>query len=240
MRIVIKYGGSSVATLEKIEKIANYIKGLKEKIEEIVVVVSAMGKTTDELLKKAAYFGESLNKREIDMLISTGEQQSIALLSLALNAIGCEAISYTGYQIGLKTEGNYGDSEILEINKDFLEKKLKEKKVIIVAGFQGVNEFGDITTLGRGGSDTTAVALAGVLGCECKIYTDVDGVYTEDPRKNKEAKKIEKISYDKMEEMSRNGAKVLETKAVKIGKKYRVPIYVGESLGNENGTYIID
>ncbi len=240
MRLVIKYGGSSVATLEKIEKIANYIKGLKEKIEEIVVVVSAMGKTTDELLKKAAYFGESLNKREIDMLISTGEQQSIALLSLALNAIGCEAISYTGYQIGLKTEGNYGDSEILEINKDFLEKKLKEKKVIIVAGFQGINEFGDITTLGRGGSDTTAVALAGVLGCECKIYTDVDGVYTEDPRKNKEAKKIEKKSDDNMEEMSRNGAKVLETKAVKIGKKYRVPIYVGESLGNENGTYIID
>ncbi|MDX8336940.1 MULTISPECIES: aspartate kinase [Cetobacterium] len=240
MRLVIKYGGSSVATLEKIEKVAHYVKGLKEKIEDIVVVVSAMGKTTDELLKKAAYFGENLNKRELDMLISTGEQQSIALLSLALNSIGCDTVSYTGYQIDLKTEGNYGDSEILDINKDFLEKKLKENKVIIVAGFQGVNELGDITTLGRGGSDTTAVALAGVLGCECKIYTDVDGVYTEDPRKNKEAQKIGKISYDKMEEMSRNGAKVLETKAVKMGRKYRVPIYIGESLGQENGTYIVD
>lgn len=238
MRLVLKYGGSSVATLEKISKIANYIKGLKERVEEIVVVVSAMGKTTDELLKKAFHFTDTPNKREIDMLISTGEQQSIALLSLALNSIGCEAISYTGYQIGLRTEGEHGDSEIVSIDKELLEKALKSNKVVIIAGFQGVNSLGDITTLGRGGSDTTAVALAGVLNCECKIYTDVDGVYTDDPRKNSQATKIERISYDEMEKMSRNGAKVMETKAVVIGKKYGVPIFVGESLGSENGTYI--
>ncbi|MGL5710681.1 aspartate kinase [Cetobacterium sp.] len=240
MRVVLKYGGSSVATLEKIEKIANYIKSLKEKVEEIVIVVSAMGKTTDELLKKAQYFSSTPNKRELDMLISTGEQQSIALLSLALNSIGCEAVSYTGYQIGLKTNGEHGDSEIISLDTELLEKTLKSNKVVIVAGFQGVNEIGDITTLGRGGSDTTAVALAGFLKCECKIYTDVDGVYTEDPRKSNTAKKISKISYDDMEKMSRNGAKVMETRAVMIGKKYGVSIFVGESLGSDNGTYIMD
>ena len=240
MRVVLKYGGSSVATLEKISKIANYIKELKEKVDEIVVVVSAMGKTTDELLKKAYSLTETPNKREIDMLISTGEQQSAALLSLSLNSIGCNAISYTGHQIGLRTIGEYGNSEIVSIDKNFLEKQLKEQKVVIVAGFQGVNDNGDITTLGRGGSDTTAVALAGVLGCECRIYTDVDGVYTDDPRKNNLATKIEKISYDDMEKMSKNGAKIMETKAVIIGRKYKVPIFVGESLGSEKGTYIVE
>lgn len=240
MRVVLKYGGSSVATLEKILKIANYIKELKEKINEIVIVVSAMGKTTDELLKKAYSLSETPNKREIDMLISTGEQQSAALLSLSLNSIGCKAVSYTGYQIGLKTCGEYGNSEITSIDKNFLEKQLKDNKIVIVAGFQGVNDIGDITTLGRGGSDTTAVALAGVLGCECRIYTDVDGVYTDDPRKNAFATKIDKISYDEMEKISRNGGKVMETKAVMIGKKYKVPIFVGESLGNEKGTYIAE
>ena len=240
MRIVLKYGGSSVATLEKISKIANYIKELKEKIDEIVVVVSAMGKTTDELLKKAYSLASVPNKREIDMLISTGEQQSAALLSLSLNSIGCNAISYTGYQIGLKTFGEHGNSEIVSIDKEFLENQLKEQKIVIVAGFQGVNESGDITTLGRGGSDTTAVALAGILGCECKIYTDVDGVYIDDPKKNSLATKIEKISYDEMAKMSRNGAKVMEAKAVMIGKKYGVPIFVGESLGSEKGTYIVE
>ena len=233
MRVVLKYGGSSVATLEKISKIADYIKELKEKIDEIIIVVSAMGKTTDELLKKAYSLARTPNKREIDMLISTGEQQSAALLSIALNSIGCDATSYTGYQIGLRTVGEYGNSEIISIDKNFLEKQLKEQKVVIVAGFQGVNDSGDITTLGRGGSDTTAVALAGVLGCECRIYTD-------DPRKNNLATKIEKISYDDMEKMSKNGAKVMETKAVVIGKKYKVPIFVGESLGSEKGTYIVE
>ncbi|MGL4867857.1 MAG: aspartate kinase [Cetobacterium sp.] len=240
MRIVLKYGGSSLSTLEKIQKVAKYIKEIKKNIDEIVIVVSAMGKKTNNLLKKAQYFGNNINKREVDMLLSIGEQESAALLSLALNGIDCEAVSYTGYQIGLKTVGEYCESEILEINTEFLKAKLNENKVLIIAGFQGVNEKNDITTLGRGGSDTTAVALAGALKCECKIYTDVDGVYTDDPKKNNLAKKIPKLSYEEMEYLSENGAKVMELKAVKIGKKYKVPIFVGESLGDENGTYITE
>ncbi|MGL4909720.1 MAG: hypothetical protein ACRC4J_00765 [Cetobacterium sp.] len=240
MRIVLKYGGSSLSTLEKIQKVAKYIKKMKNSIDEIIVVVSAMGKKTNNLLKKAEYFGENLNKREIDMLLSVGEQESAALLSLALNTIECDSISYTGYQIGLKTIGKHCESEILEINTKFIEEKLNENKVLVIAGFQGLNEKNDITTLGRGGSDTTAVALAGLLKCECKIYTDVDGVYTDDPKKNNLATKIPKLSYADMEYLSENGAKVMELKAVKIGKKYKVPIFVGESLGDENGTYITE
>ncbi|MEG0069194.1 aspartate kinase [Cetobacterium sp.] len=240
MRIVLKYGGTSVGSLEKIQKIARYIKELKNSFNEIVVVVSAMGKMTDELLNKASFFTNEPNKREIDMLLSIGEQQSIALLSIALNSIGCEAISYTGTQVGIETFGDYGDSQIKNIDIEKIEGKLKEQKIVIVAGFQGVNSVGDITTLGRGGSDTTAVALAGRLGCQCRIYTDVDGVYTEDPKKNRLAKKIGKISYDEMEKMSASGAKVMELRSVKIGKEYKVPIFIGESLGNEDGTYIVD
>ncbi|WP_297599107.1 aspartate kinase [uncultured Cetobacterium sp.] len=240
MRVVLKYGGTSVGTLEKIQKIANYIKGLKNSFEEIVVVVSAMGKMTDELLNKAAFFTKEPDKREVDMLLSIGEQQSIALLSIALNSIGCEAVSYTGAQIGMKTFGEHGDSQIKSINIEKIEKRLKEKKVVVIAGFQGVNGRGDITTLGRGGSDTTAVALAGRLCCSCRIYTDVDGVYTEDPKKNNLAKKISKITYDEMEKMSACGAKIMELRSVKIGKKYRVPIFIGESLGSDDGTYIVD
>ncbi|MGL4425736.1 MAG: hypothetical protein ACRCZ0_04935 [Cetobacterium sp.] len=240
MRIVLKYGGSSLSTLEKIQKVAKYIKKMKNSIDEIIVVVSAMGKKTNNLLKKAEYFGENLNKREIDMLLSIGEQESAALLSLALNTIECDSISYTGYQIGLKTIGKHCESEILEINTKFIEEKLNENKILVIAGFQGLNEKNDITTLGRGGSDTTAVALAGLLKCECKIYTDVDGVYTDDPKKNNLATKIPKLSYADMEYLSENGAKVMELKAVKIGKKYKVPIFVGESLGDENGTYITE
>ena len=238
MRVVLKYGGSSVSTLEKIKKIAEYIKELKREIAEIVVVVSAMGKMTDELLEKAFYFSDTPNKRELDMLLSVGEQQSIALLSLALNSLGCEAISYTGLQVRINTSGEYGNSDIVKIDTELIEKALKENKIVVIAGFQGVNSIGDITTLGRGGSDTTAVAIAGVLGCECKIYTDVDGVFTDDPNKNSSAKKIDVISYDEMEKMALNGAKVMEVKAVRIGKKYGVPIYVGKSLGEKKGTYI--
>lgn len=238
MRVVLKYGGSSVATIEKIKKIANYIKELRKKIEEIVVVVSAMGKTTDGLLKEASEIGENLSLREIDMLLTTGEQKSIAMLSLALNSIECEAISFTGMQIGIETFGEYGNSQIKKINTKKIEKELKLGKVVVVAGFQGINEKGDITTLGRGGSDTTAVALAARLKCECRIYTDVDGVYTSDPRKDIKAKRIDVISYEDMEKMSINGAKVMEVRSVRIGKEYNVPIFVGESLGNEEGTWI--
>lgn len=238
MRTVLKYGGSSVATVEKIGDIAKYIKELKNKVEEIVVVVSAMGKMTDELLEKASFFSEVPNKRELDMLLSIGEQQSIALLSIALNSLGCEAVSYTGIQLGIKTVGEYGDSEIISIDTEKIEKELKKGKVVVVAGFQGVNSIGDITTLGRGGSDTTAVALAGYLKCDCNIYTDVDGVYTDDPNRNSLAEKIDYITYDEMEKMSLNGAKVMEVRAVRIGKKFNVPIYVAKSLGEEKGTKI--
>lgn len=238
MRVVLKYGGSSVESLEKIKNIAEYIKGLKDKIEEIVVVVSAMGKTTDGLLKEASYFGENLNSREIDMLLTTGEQKSVAMLSLALNSMGCNAISLTGWQAGIETEGPHRDNQIVELKIERIEKELQKGNVVVVAGFQGINNNGDITTLGRGGSDTTAVALAGALKCECRIYTDVDGVYTADPRVDKNAKKILEISYDDMEKMSMNGAKVMEVRSVRIGKRYNVPIFVGKSLGDEEGTWI--
>lgn len=238
MRVVLKYGGSSVETIEKIKKIAKYIKKLKEKIEEIVVVVSAMGKTTDSLIKEAESIGKNISDREMDMLLSIGEQKSVALLSMALNSIGCEAISFNGYQLGIETFGPHRDSQIKFIDIKKIEKTLKLGKVIIVTGFQGVNSEGDITTLGRGGSDTTAVALAGRLGCECRIYTDVDGVYTEDPRKNSLAQKIDVISYNDMEKMSASGAKVMELRSVRIGREYNVPIFVGKSLGDEKGTWI--
>lgn len=238
MRVVLKYGGSSVESLEKIKNISKYIKELKNKIEEIVIVVSAMGKTTDSLLKEAEYFGTELNPREIDMLLTTGEQKSVAMLSLGLNSIGCNAISLTGWQAGIKTEGPHRDNQIVELKVDRIEQELKKGNVVVVAGFQGINSDGDITTLGRGGSDTTAVALAGALKCECRIYTDVDGVYTADPRVDKTAKKISEISYDEMEKMSMNGAKVMEVRSVRIGKKYNVPIFVGKSLGDDEGTWI--
>lgn len=238
MRLVLKYGGTSVGSIEKIKKISKYIKELKHKVKEIVVVVSAMGKTTDLLLKKAKEISSSPSKRELDMLMTIGEQESIALMAMALNDIDCPAVSYLGSQISIETEGPHGDSEIKDINIEKIESSLQEGKVVIIAGFQGINSIGDITTLGRGGSDTTAVALAGRLKCECRIYTDVDGVYTEDPRKVTNAKKYKEISYEDMERLAEDGAQVMELRAVRIGKKFQVPIYVGRSLGKEEGTYI--
>lgn len=240
MRVVVKYGGSSVATIEKITSIAKYISELKKEFNEIVVVASAMGKTTDELIKKAKEITPNPNTRELDSLLSTGEQQTVALLAMALNSIGIDAISLTGIQAGIKTVGIHTKSKIKSIDKDKLEKYLNENKVVIVAGFQGFDEFGDITTLGRGGSDTSAVALAATLGCECRIYTDVDGIYNVDPRLYPDAKRLEKISYEEMMEMAHLGAGVMETRAVEIGKKFGVPIFVGKSLSQEGGTYIVD
>lgn len=240
MRVVVKYGGSSVATIEKITSIAKYISELKKEFNEIVVVASAMGKTTDELIKKAKEITPNPNTRELDSLLSTGEQQTVALLAMALNSIEIDAISLTGIQAGIKTVGIHTKSKIKSIDKDKLEKYLNENKVVIVAGFQGFDEFGDITTLGRGGSDTSAVALAATLGCECRIYTDVDGIYNVDPRLYPDAKRLEKISYEEMMEMAHLGAGVMETRAVEIGKKFGVPIFVGKSLSQEGGTYIVD
>lgn len=240
MRVVLKYGGSSVATIEKIQKIAEYIIRLKEKYEDVIVVVSAMGKTTDRLISLAKEITENPSQRELDSLMATGEQQSIALLSIALNSKGQKAVSLTGFQAGIKTSGVHTKNKIESITACNIEGYLKDGNVVIVAGFQGINERGDITTLGRGGSDTSAVALAAALNCECRIYTDVDGIYSVDPRLYSKAKFLEKISYEEMMEMANLGAGVMETRAVELGKKFNIPIFVGRSLSETGGTYIME
>ncbi len=237
--IVHKYGGSSVATTEKIFNIAKSIKELYEKEKKIVIVVSAMGKTTNSLLELANNITENPNKRELDRLLSTGENQSISLLSIALNSLGVPSVSLTAEQIPIKTKGVHGKSTIKDIDKNILLKYLNEDKVLVVAGFQGINNIGDVTTLGRGGSDTTAVALAATLGCKCEIYTDVDGIYRIDPRIYENAKKIQTISYEEMMELAYLGAGVMEPRAIELGYKYSVPIYVGKTLSKKNGTNIV-
>ena len=238
MIIVHKYGGSSVATTEKILDIARYLGKVKDEGNEVVAVVSAMGKTTDGLIKLANEITENPDKREMDRLMSTGEQQTIALLSIALQTLGYEAISLTGAQAGIRTSGHYMKNKIDDINGKEIKEYLSEGKIVVVAGFQGINEAGDVTTLGRGGSDTSAVALAAALGGRCEIYTDVDGIYTIDPRVYKKAKKLPVISYDEMMELAFLGAGVMEPRAVELGSKYGVEIYVGKSLGEKNGTII--
>jgi len=236
--IVHKYGGTSVATTEKIMNIAKYLGSVKDAGNDVVVVVSAMGKTTDALIKLAREITDKPDSREMDRLMSTGEQQTIALLSIALQTLGYEAISLTGAQAGIKTSGHYMKNKIDGINGKEIKEHLSEGKIVVVAGFQGINEAGDVTTLGRGGSDTSAVALAAALGGRCEIYTDVDGIYTIDPRIYKKAKKLPVISYDEMMELAFLGAGVMEPRAVELGSKYGVEIYVGKSLGEKNGTII--
>ena len=236
--VVHKYGGSSVATTEKILDIAKSLKEIYDKKEQIVVVVSAMGKTTNKLISLAHEITSNPDKREMDRLMSTGENQTIALLSIALNSLGVPSVSYTGEQLEIKTKGVHMKNTIESINKDKILKALDENKVVIVAGFQGVNVIGDVTTLGRGGSDTTAVALSCVLKCKCEIYTDVDGIYRIDPRIYSDAKKIQNISYEEMMELAYLGAGVMEPRAIELGYKYGVPIYVGKTLGLKNGTNI--
>lgn len=236
--IVHKYGGSSVATCEKIKNIAKNLIEIKKSGKKLVVVVSAMGKTTDILLQMAKEISSNPNKRELDRLFSTGEQQTIALLSIALLENNQDAISLTGEQAGIFTVGVHTKNKIDKINKEIIKKYLDEDKIVIVAGFQGINENGDITTLGRGGSDTTAVALAACLEAECKIYTDVDGIYGIDPRIYEKSKKLDFISYDEMMELAYLGAGVMEPRAVELGYKYGVPIYVGKTLGLTPATLI--
>lgn len=236
--VVHKYGGSSVATTEKILDIAKSLKEIYDKKEQIVVVVSAMGKTTNKLISLAHEITSNPDKREMDRLMSTGENQTIALLSIALNSLGVPSVSYTGEQLEIKTKGVHMKNTIESINKDKILEALNENKVVIVAGFQGVNAIGDVTTLGRGGSDTTAVALSCVLKCKCEIYTDVDGIYRIDPRIYSDAKKIQNISYEEMMELAYLGAGVMEPRAIELGYKYGVPIYVGKTLGLKNGTNI--
>ena len=236
--IVQKYGGSSLGSIEKIKSVAKRVISEKEKGNDVVVVVSAMGKTTDHLVNLSKEISQNTNKRDMDVLLSTGEQISIALLSMAIHALGYDAISFTGFQAGIKTDGIHTKNKIVDIEIEKIKGNLKEGKIVVVAGFQGINENGDITTLGRGGSDTTAVALAAKLGCECDIYTDVDGIYSVDPRVYPKAKKLKNISYQEMIAMASLGAGVMETRAVEIGYKYNVPIYVASSSEYIQGTYI--
>lgn len=236
--VVQKYGGSSVGTIEKIKRVAGSIIKRKEKGDSLVVVVSAMGDTTDELIALAKQISENPDKRELDALLSTGEMISSALLAMCLKSAGHEAVSYTAHQIGIKTRGSYGKSLIDDIDGSKIKDSLREGKIVIAAGFQGVNEEGDITTLGRGGSDTTAVAIAVKLNGSCEIYTDVDGIYSVDPRKYKNAHKLKEIDYEEMLELASLGAQVMHSRSVELGQKYGVPIYVGLSNSEIKGTVI--
>ncbi|MCL2155357.1 MAG: aspartate kinase [Leptospirales bacterium] len=238
--IVQKYGGTSVQSTERIKAVAERIKGCTESGFSVVVVLSAMGKTTDALVDLAKELSPNPSKREMDMLLSTGEQVSIALLAIALHAIGIDAVSYTGSQIKMMTDGNFSNAKIANISTDRIVKSLSESKVVIVAGFQGIDENDNITTLGRGGSDTSAVALAAVLGArDCEIYTDVDGVYTADPRMISAAKKLNEISYDEMLELARLGAGVLHSRAVEFAKNFKIRLHVRSSFSLENGTIVM-
>lgn len=236
--IVQKYGGSSVATTEKITKVAETVIKRKEKGNGMVVVVSAMGDTTDELISLAKGISEKPDKRELDVILSTGEMISSALLAMAIKNMGHDAVSYTAYQIGMKTSGEYGKSLIEDLDIERITKSLNEKKIVIIAGFQGINEIGDITTLGRGGSDTTAVALAVKLNGTCEIYTDVDAIYTADPREYNKAKRLKEIDYEEMLELASLGAQIMHPRSVELGQKYGVPIHVGLSCGEIQGTEI--
>lgn len=241
MNIVEKYGGSSVETIDKIKAIAKHVKTLKEAGHELVVVASAMGKTTNKLLAMASEIDEHVNKRELDSLLSTGEQRTITLLAMAIEHEGIPAVSMTGYQCGFKTSEDHTFAKIHDIDIERVKNQLAQGKVVVVAGFQGVSEAGEITTLGRGGSDTTAVALAAKLGWECHIYTDVNGVYTIDPRIYPQAKRLKEITYDEMMQMACGGSGVLETRSVELASKYKVKLYLGKSLEDtKKGTYIME
>ncbi len=239
--IVCKFGGSSVASIDKMNNVAARVKNLQAEGYGVVVVVSAMGDTTDELLELAAGIGSNLNLREMDALLSTGEQQSAALLALALDKMDCKAISLTGWQAGIKSDCNYSKAKISGMDEGRLEKELAAGKIVVVAGFQGLSNDGDITTLGRGGSDTSAVAIAASLGAErCMIFTDVDGVYTTDPRIVKEAQKLPSIAYEEMLEMASLGAVVIQPRAVEFAMLYGVDIEVLSSFSQEPGTIITE
>ncbi|ACA56818.1 aspartate kinase [Clostridium botulinum] len=237
--IVQKYGGTSVATVERIKNVAKSIVKRKREGNDIVVVVSAMGHTTDNLINLAKDISNVPDKRELDALISTGEMVSSSLLSMAIKELGEDAISYTAYQINISTNGQHGKSLINDIDKKKIDKSLKEGKVVVVAGFQGINCDGNITTLGRGGSDTSAVAIAAKLNnAICEIYTDVDGIYNVDPRVYDRAKKLDYIDYEEMLELSSLGAQVMHSRSIELAEKYNIPIYVGLSNSNIKGTVI--
>ena len=238
--IVKKFGGSSVANAERVFNVANIIAEDYKKGNDVIVVVSAQGDTTDELIEKAKEINpENVSKRELDMLLTAGEQISIALLSMAVEKLGFPVISLLGWQAGFETDSNHGIARIKRINSERLKAELSKKNIIIVAGFQGINKYDDLTTLGRGGSDTSAVAIAAALKADrCQIYTDVDGVYSADPRKVRGAKKMDAITYDEMLELATLGAQVLNNRSVEMAKKYNVELEVLSSLENKKGTIV--
>lgn len=237
--IVQKFGGSSVRDDERIFNVARIITETRKKGNDIVAVVSAQGDTTDDLEAAAARINPNASKREMDMLLSAGEQMSAALLAMAIESLGYPVVSLLGWQVGVKTDSNYRNARIKSISSERINAELARKNIVIVAGFQGINKYDDISTLGRGGSDTSAVALAAALRADkCQIYTDVDGVYTADPRIVKGTKKLEEITYDEMLELATLGAQVLQNRSVEMGKKYGIPIEVLSSLEDKPGTIV--
>ncbi len=238
--IVMKFGGTSLANSRLILDAAKKVVQMKKK-HEVVVVVSAMGHTTDELLARSKEFMPKPKARELDMLLTAGERISVALMSMALEKLNCEAVSYTGSQVGIITDTKHTDARILEIRSERIKKTLDEHKIPVVCGFQGVSTEKEITTLGRGGSDTTALALSTAFNAaKCIIYTDVDGVYTEDPNRFRGVKKIKNISYDEMLELSSRGAQVLHPRASSIAARFKIPVEIKNSFNNKAGTTITD
>lgn len=237
--MVQKFGGSSVANPERLKRVAKRVAETRDKGWNVVVVVSAMGDTTDDILDLAGQISKNPPSREMDMLLSTGEQVSIALLAMALHEEGKEAISFTGGQVGIMTDSTHTKAKIIDISTDRIKNELKKGKIVIVAGFQGVNLSQDITTLGRGGSDLTAIALAKVLEADmCEIFTDVEGVYTADPRIVPDAGKISSISYDEMLELASLGAQVMQPRSVEVASKFNVPFCVRSSFSHAEGTMV--
>lgn len=237
--IVQKFGGSSVADRDRVMNVARIVAKTHADGNDVVVVVSAQGDTTDELIAKAGEITHDASQREMDMLMSAGEQISVALLSMALSSIGCQAISLTGWQAGFHTDRAYTRARIKRLDCERIESELSRNRVVVVAGFQGINKNDDITTLGRGGSDTSAVAIAAALHADlCQIYTDVDGVYTADPRLVPNARKLPQISFDEMLELASLGAQVLNNRSVELAKKYSVELEVRSSLTDVPGTIV--
>ncbi|MGI5962926.1 MAG: aspartate kinase [Lawsonibacter sp.] len=237
--IVQKFGGSSVADANRLRNVARIITETYAKGNSVVAVLSAQGDTTDDLIEKAKEINPSASKREMDMLLSTGEQISISLCAMCIESMGYQAISLTGWQAGMLTDSGYSNARIKRIRTERIQKELDKKKIVLVAGFQGINKYDDITTLGRGGSDTSAVALAAALQADlCQIYTDVDGVYTADPRTVKGAKKLEEITFDEMLELASLGAQVLHNRSVEMAKRYNVNMEVLSSFSGNPGTKV--
>ena len=236
MLIVKKFGGTSVANKERIFNVASRCIEEYRKGNDVVVVLSAMGKYTDELITMARDVNEKPPKREMDMLFTIGEQMSVALMAMAMDKLGVPAVSLNAFQVSMHTTSSHGNARLKRIDTERIRRELDSKKIVIVTGFQGVDKYDDYTTLGRGGSDTTAVALAAALHADaCEIYTDVDGVYTADPRKVPKARKLKEITYDEMLDLATLGAGVLHNRSVEMAKKYGVPLVVRSSLNNSEG-----